>query len=119
MQYYTQSESTSANRHFHYAEVTIDDKTRGYLLPSFSHEMGALLTDRLYRCSNTLIAAVWCSGNAYLKVFSQNQRWFLPEQIDDGFRSSERDVEYGEATDKGQTGPIQIDIGDQHHCIIS
>ena len=99
--------------------MTVDDKTHGYLLPSFSHQVGGVRTDRLYRCSNTLIMAGWCSGNAYLKIFSQGEQWYLQEHIDDGFRGSERDIEFGEATDKDHQHPIQVDIGEQHHCILT
>lgn len=43
----------------------------------------------------------------------------IQENIDGGFRSSERQVEYGYAIDYGHVHPVKIEIGDRQYCEIT
>jgi hypothetical protein len=87
LQYYERSISNDINRHFHYVAVAYERKTTGYLLPSFSETLPAFRTDKIYRCSNTIISVEWIDQSAHIVIFGQEDNWRIEESIDGGFRS--------------------------------
>jgi hypothetical protein len=65
----------------------------------FSQDLSALRTDRLYRCSNTLLSVDWKHGNSYIVVLSKHDSWRIQESIDNGFVNEERGVHYAKLID--------------------
>ena len=47
----------------------------GYLLPSFSEQVPAFRTDRIYKCSETIVSIEWINGDAHIVVFSERDKW--------------------------------------------
>lgn len=79
----------------------------------------AFRTDRMFRCSNSIVSVDWIEDSAHIVIFSQHDRWRITENIDGGFRSDERGVYYGYAIDYGHVHPVRISIGDHQYCLIS
>ena len=107
------------HRHFHHLAVELEGGRFGLLLPQFSQMVPALRTDRLFRCSNSIVSVEWVEGSAHVVIFSQHDRWRLTENIDGGFMSDERGVHYGYAIDYGHIHPVRISIGEHQYCLIS
>jgi len=118
LQYYEKSISNDINRHFHYAAVAHNGQTIGYLLPSFSETVPAFRTDKIYRCSNTIVSVEWMDQSAHIMVFGQEDNWRIEENIDGGFRSDERGLYYGYAVDAGHVHPVKVFVGDREFCTI-
>lgn len=63
------------HRHFHYLAAEHEGERFGLLLPLFSQMVPAMRTDRLFRCSNSIVSVEWIEGNAHIVIFSQHDRW--------------------------------------------
>jgi hypothetical protein len=90
----------------------------GYLLPSFSELVPAFRTDRIYKCSETIVSIEWVNGDAHIVVFSEKDKWRIAENIDGGFRGVERGIKYGYVIDYGHVHPVKLYVDDHHYCII-
>lgn len=88
-------------------------------MPLFSQIAPGVRTDRLFRCSNTLVSVEWIDNSAHIVIFSEHDTWRITESIDGGFRSDERGLFYGYAIDYGHVHPVKIDIGNHEYCVIS
>lgn len=118
LEYYEKTVSNDLNRHFHYIAVGYEGGNYGYLLPSFSERVPAFRTDRIFRCSNSIISVEWIDDSAHIVVFSQDDNWRIDENIDGGFRSSERGLDYGYAIDYGHVHPVKLHVSDRRFCLI-
>jgi hypothetical protein len=118
LEYYEKTVSNDLNRHFHYMAVRHEGSTYGYLLPSYSQRVPAFRTDRIYRCSNSILSVEWIEDAAHVVVFSQEDRWHIAESIDGGFRSDERGLYYGYAIDEGHSHPVKLQVGHRKYCLV-
>jgi hypothetical protein len=50
----------------------------------------AFRVDRIFKCSKTLVSVEWIEDSAHIVLFSEEDNWMIQENIDGGFRSSER-----------------------------
>lgn len=68
-------------------------------MPAFIDKTPALIIEHLYRCSNTLISVEWYDGSAHIVAVSEDAKWTIPENIDNGHRGKDKGVSYIYAID--------------------